>query len=216
MPPTIPAVATEPIFRRYKDCLRFRVQLVEQGLGESQDLFFDARTTATGESYAIRGTSLKILFQFIATDANGLGMQSCDFSNLPDAAMPSPSGFAACNPTPLLFVQATEDQIEKSMILFFRMITRLTCRASTLPNRAFLRHHSPPSLVGPECYHIISNHGIDLGQVLIVGFSRSGRFVGRLGRPKQEFPWKGKIRTALPIVAGGNTAAIHVFCDSED
>ena len=51
---------------------------------------------------------------------------------------------------------------------------------------------------------------------LIVGFSRSGRFVGRLGRPKQEFPWKGKIRTALPIVAGGNTAAIHVFCDSED
>lgn len=190
MPPTIPAVATEPIFRRYKDCLRFRVQLVEQGLGESQDLFFDARTTATGESYAIRGTSLKILFQFIATDANGLGMQSCDFSNLPDAAMPSPSGFAACNPTPLLFVQATEDQIEKSMILFFRMITRLTCRASTLPNRAFLRHHSPPSLVGPECYHIISNHGIDLGQVLIAGVASAAVFLVMLPKlaPDEDQP----------------------------
>jgi hypothetical protein len=44
------------------------------------------------------------LVEFIATNANGLWVQPCDFGNLLDAAMAAPLGFASGDPPSLLFV----------------------------------------------------------------------------------------------------------------
>ena len=112
------------------------------------------------------GRPRRSLVEFIAADANGLGMQSRDFGNLLNAAMPAPPGFASGHPTPLLFIQAAENQIEVTMVFLFGMVASLTCRTPTFVNRTFRCHHRPPSLARPENYQIQSNRGIDVGQVL--------------------------------------------------
>jgi hypothetical protein len=107
------------------------------------------------------------LVEFIAADANGLGMQSRDFGHLLNAAMPPPPGFASSHPTPLLFVQTAKNQIEVTMVFLFRMFPGLTRRTATCVNPNFRCHPRPPSLARPENYHIQSNRGIDVGRVLI-------------------------------------------------
>ena len=66
--------------------------------------------------------------------------------------MPTPPGFASSHPTPLLFIQTAEDQIEVTMVFFFQMFAGLTCRTSTFVNRTFPCHDRPPSLARPENY----------------------------------------------------------------
>jgi hypothetical protein len=140
MPPTGRAAGTGPISLRYRDCRRFLVLPAEQDLSGGWGLFFDGRTSATGETHAVGWATLEILVEFIATDANGFGMQARNFGNLLDAAMPTSSGLASGDPASFLFVQAAENQIEVPMVLFLQMIASLTCRTCALPNRAFLCH----------------------------------------------------------------------------
>jgi hypothetical protein len=106
------------------------------------------------------------LVKFIAADANGFGMQSRNFGNLLNAAMPAPLGFASGHSTPLLFIQTSENPIEVTMVFLFRMSAGLTRRTSTFVNRTFRCHPRPPSLARPETYPIRSNRGIDVGRVL--------------------------------------------------
>jgi hypothetical protein len=114
-----------------------------------RDLFFHARTPAPGEPHAVDWPADEIPVEFIATDANGFGVQAGDFGNPFNATMPTPLRFASGDPTSLLFIQAAENQIEIPMVLSFWMIASPTCRTSAFVNRTFLRHHRPPSLVGP-------------------------------------------------------------------
>jgi hypothetical protein len=133
-------------------CRRFPVPASEQGRSGWSHLFFHGRTPATWKSHAIRWPTKEPLVKFIAADANGLGMQPSDFGNLLNAAMPTPPGFASGHPTPLLFIQTAENQIEATMVSLFRMFASLTCRTSTFVNHTFRCHHRPPSLARPAYY----------------------------------------------------------------
>jgi hypothetical protein len=166
MPPTGCVGAIAPISPRYRGCQRFPVLPAAPDRSGGRDLFFDARTSATGKSHAVGRAARQIPFEFIATDANGFRVQPRNLGHLLDAAMPAPPGFASSNPASLLFVQTAENQIEVAMVLLLRMIASLTCRTRALPNRTFRCHYRSPSLVGPTDYRIRSNSGIDPGQVL--------------------------------------------------
>jgi hypothetical protein len=148
------------------DCRQFPVLPAARDLSGWRDLFFDVRASATGESHAVSRSAHETLVEFIATDANSLLVQPCDFGYRLDSAVPSPLGFAPGDPTSLLLIQTAEYQIEIPMVLRLGMIACLTSRTRTLPNRKFRFHHWPPSLVGPEDYQIRSNRGIAIGQVL--------------------------------------------------
>ena len=112
--------------------------------------FFDGRTPTTWKPHAIGRPVEEIPVEFIAIDPNGFGMQSRDFGDLLNAAVPSPLGFASRDPTPLLFIQTAEDQIEVAMILFFRFFANPTCRTPTFVNHNLRCHHRPPFLARPE------------------------------------------------------------------
>ena len=55
--------------------------------------------------------------EFIATAANGLGVQAGDGRDFLDAAVPAAAGFEGRDPPALLLIHATQDQIESAMVL---------------------------------------------------------------------------------------------------
>jgi hypothetical protein len=106
------------------------------------------------------------LLEFVATDTNGFGMQAGDFGDLLDAAVASLPGLPPGDPTSLLLVETAKNQIEKVMVLIRGTIASATCRTSALVNRTIRCHYRHPSLELPIKYQILSNHGIEIGQVL--------------------------------------------------
>ena len=71
-------------------------------------------------------------------------MQARDLGNPCDSAMSQTPGLAARHPAALLFVEATQQQVELPMIGSLRRVTRLTCRTATLMNEQFRCHRLPP------------------------------------------------------------------------
>ena len=91
------------------------------------DLFFDARSAAALASDTVGRTICEIVLEFVASPPDGLVMQSADFCDLFDPAMPQSDGFAASDPSPLLFVKSIQQSIELSMIISREMFqTRST------------------------------------------------------------------------------------------
>ncbi len=108
------------------------------------DLFFDARSAAALAADAVGRTTGEIVLEFVASPPDGLVMQASNFGDLFDAAMPQPQGFTTGDPSPLLFVESIQQNIELSMIISGGMFQPLSTR-STATLMAQLPCHSSPT-----------------------------------------------------------------------
>ena len=84
----------------------------------------------------------QLLVEFVTAPANRFRMQARDLREEFQSAMSETLGLAASHPPALLLVQAAQQQIELPMIVSIRMVTRTTCRTTTLVNRQFRCHRS--------------------------------------------------------------------------
>ena len=110
------------------------------------DLFFDARTPASGPSDVIGRPLPQFIVEFVAAAPDRFRVQAGDLRDPLEAAMPQTHGLARGDPAALLFIQPAQQQIELPMIFPFRMFTRLTGRTTTIVNRRWHRHRPAPSL----------------------------------------------------------------------
>jgi hypothetical protein len=121
------------------------------------DLFFDARTTSTGQSDLIDGSISQFVVEFVAAPPNRFRMEAGDLGDPLKTTMPQALGLSPRNPTTLLLVQPAQEQIELPMIFASRMFTSLAVRATTLVNHQFRGHCPTPSL---ECGTIYNESSI--------------------------------------------------------
>jgi len=99
------------------------------------DLFFDARTPASGQPDKVDRSIPQLIAEFVAAPPDGFGMQAGDLRDPLEPPMPQTLGLAPGNPATLLLVQPTQQQIELPMIVPLRMLTRLTGLTTTFVNR---------------------------------------------------------------------------------
>jgi hypothetical protein len=111
------------------------------------DLFFDARTTTAGQSDLIEGSISQFVLEFVAAPPNRFRMKAGDLGDSLKTTMSPAHGFSPRNPTTLLLVQPTQEQIELPMIFASRMFTSLAVRTTTLVNHQF-RGHCPTPFLG--------------------------------------------------------------------
>ena len=70
-------------------------------------------------------------------------MQTGDFCDLFDPAMPQPQGFPTGDPTPLLFVESIQQNIQLSMFISRGMFQRCSTRSTTTLVAQLPCHFSP-------------------------------------------------------------------------
>jgi len=95
--------------------------------------FFYRGAACTGQANPVGGAITQPGFEFIFATADGPLAQSRDLSNQLDAPVAIALGFEGGIPAPLLFVAATEDEIDLMMDDLLRMISlALALQACTL------------------------------------------------------------------------------------
>jgi hypothetical protein len=94
--------------------------------------------------------------EFVTAPPNGFGMEAGDLRNPLKTTVSQALGLSRRNPTTLLLIQPTQEQIELPMIFSFRMFTGATSRATTLVNHQFRAHCPTPSLECPTTYTVLS------------------------------------------------------------
>jgi hypothetical protein len=81
------------------------------------DLFFNARSAAASTADTIHWKIREILLEFVASAPNRLVMQTSDFRDLFDSAMPQTHGFTTRDPAPLLLIESIQQRIELPMLI---------------------------------------------------------------------------------------------------
>ena len=100
----------------------------------SRSWVFSAPTTRL--SHPIRRSPLQLCFHLTSTTPDGLLIQAGDLGQQPHPATTQPKGFQRRIPTPLLLIQATEEQIHLAMQLLLGMLLgRLASPTLALMNR---------------------------------------------------------------------------------
>jgi len=77
--------------------------------------FFRQRTACAGKSALIGGPLLERGGHFLASAGNGIFLHTGDARQSADALMPEVEGFEGAILAPLLFIQATEQQVHLDM-----------------------------------------------------------------------------------------------------
>jgi hypothetical protein len=120
------------------------------------DLFFDARTPASGPSDMVGRPIPQFVVEFVAASPDRFRVQAGDLRDSLESAMPQTLGLASGDPAALLFIQPAQQQIELPMIFPFRMFTRPTGRTTTFVNRRLRCHRPAPSLKYPTAAYTTS------------------------------------------------------------
>ena len=81
------------------------------------DLFFNARSAAASTADTVRRTICEPILEFVASPPNRLMMQTRDFRDLFDSAMPQTHGFATRDPAPLLLIESIQQRIQLLMLI---------------------------------------------------------------------------------------------------
>ena len=85
----------------------------------------------------VGGPLAQLLVEFITAPANRFRMPARDQRDRCQSAVPETLGLAASHPAALLLIQAAQQQIELPMLSSISMVTRSTCRTTTLVNHQF-------------------------------------------------------------------------------